>query len=435
MYIQYKAKDGDTLDTIVKKHKIKDPHTVIKHPKNAKIADKLKKRQPLKKDTIVWIPDPNGKVYVVKTPSGKKVLNEQEYKAFVESGHRTMDRVYSALKIKYESATGRHDAQKKINDEHWFVSSVVGLFAKSEPTSSRGVATAAFKALESATKGRKYRDFSKLSVAADKAITKYHNEVHAWCGSLIGAAESSVTVLSGIRDAGAFCGTVAAVTITAPVSLPAAIAVGAASSGGVNLVYDGADAIGRELAGVKQRSAAEIRDRFIANAVVGAAGAAIVGKVMQVAGKPLAQALVARGMVTAQSGRLIASPIMRRVVNKEVGAAIAKLGGNAGTVYAPKAIEGAVSATIMKFFSRVGVGGVMKITGASKTVEGLVKQWATQNPKKVGQKDAAAVGKAAADDLAKGAATSVYEAVLQANMSLFEQMLREELDAMAKTGA
>ncbi|MFA3918741.1 hypothetical protein [Ruegeria hyattellae] len=438
MWVKHKANESDTLQSVTKQYKIKDPNAVLKHPQNRKVLPLLKKGSALKKGTVVWVPDPKAKVYVVNGPKGQMVLNEKDYRTYLTNVHKTMDRALTAIRLKYDYAIGRHDTQRKINDDQWFVSSVVETFSSaSEPKRTRKLATNAIKQLAQTTKGRKYGVFAKHVEAADKEITAYTNDVHKWVGGLIGTAESTVAGLKVVKEAGIFCGTVVAVTITAPASLPAAALVGGLSSAGVNLAFDGADALGRWDSGLKQRSAGEIATRTMTNALAGAAGSAIAGGIAKYAAKPLLSALASRPMISAQVVRLSQSRVVSRVLEKEaaiLAKELAKKDLAAFSLGIKNFPDKVVSQALMKFFIRFGTGGLSKLLSSSGEVELEVSKWMAKNPKKLGQKSGQVVGAAAAADLAKGKISDIlYERLLTTKKADFTKILRVEMEAYAKS--
>uniref|UniRef100_UPI001C2C68CE hypothetical protein n=1 Tax=Ruegeria sp. HKCCD8929 TaxID=2683006 RepID=UPI001C2C68CE len=338
---------------------------------------------------------------------------------------------------KHDYAIGRHDTQRQINDDQWFVSSIVEIISSDdEPKRTRTAATKAIKQLAQTTKGRKYGDFAKHVEAADKAITAYTNDVHKWIGGLIGAAESTVSGLKVVKEAGIFCGTVVAITVTAPASLPAAALVGGLSSAGVNLAFDGADALGRWDAGLKQRSPGEIAKRTLANALTGAAGSAIAGGIAKYAAKPFLNVLASRPMISAQLARLSQSRVVSRVLEKEA-ALLAKELAKKDLVAFSQGIKNfpdkVVTQALMKFFIRFGTGGFSKLLKSSAEVEKEIGKWMATNPKQLGKKNGEAVGAAAAADLAKGKISDIlYDRLLTTKKDEFTKILRAEMEAYAK---
>ena len=122
--------------------------------------------------------------------------------------------VVERQRINYNSAANRHNAQRAINDDQWFVSGVVGLMAVDEPSSKK--AFAAYKKLEAAGRKRDYKAFPALATKCEEEVVAYTNGVIRWVNDLIDTAEGTVTVLEHVKTAGQFCGTLAAVTIAAP---------------------------------------------------------------------------------------------------------------------------------------------------------------------------------------------------------------------------
>ena len=218
MWTVYKTKAGDTLDRIVSMHRIKDPTTILTHKDNKKIAKDLKAGKELPKGTKVTIPDPKGKVYVVKTKSGVKHMSETEYNEYLKVVHKKMDEAVFKLKQRLTYATGRHDAQQKINDDQWFVAACISLVNSVPEPKSRKKAESSFSKAEKAAKARNYKAFEKEIEPANVAIATYSNEVLSWIDGIINAGEGTVTVLEGVKTVGMVCGAVAATTACGAVS-------------------------------------------------------------------------------------------------------------------------------------------------------------------------------------------------------------------------
>jgi hypothetical protein len=53
MWSQHKAKEGDTLTSIAKQYKNKDPIEILKHAGNSKIAARLKRGEALRTGGLV----------------------------------------------------------------------------------------------------------------------------------------------------------------------------------------------------------------------------------------------------------------------------------------------------------------------------------------------------------------------------------------------
>ena len=434
MWIAHKTKAGDTLQSILKKYKIKDQNVILRYAKNKSVAPLLKKGQDLKAGTVIWVPDPNAKVYVIPTPKGQQVVDEKGYKEFLNNVHKTMDRLHQRVESNYSYAKGRHDAQRKINSDQWFVSTIVQAFSsKSEPTSQRKKADASFKKFSAAVTGRKYKDFEKLLPVAQKDVNVYRAAVTAWVDGLIGTAESSVDVLSGIREAGAFCGTAAAVMITAPVSLPATILVGSAASGGVGLAYDGFEQIGRVASGMKPMSEAEIGKRLLINAGSGALGAGIAAGVMRFVGQPLVKLILTNKVVTEQAARLSSKAISNRIFQSEIQSVANQLAKKGSSVSVEEYIkllshDRIMVTTLMKFFARVGSAGFVREIKQNKQVNAEIQGWIKGRPKELAAKDGKPVGAAAARALSKtGAVDQIYDNLLKQGESDLRKELRAEL--------
>ena len=434
IWIAIKAAEGDTLTSIAKTYKNKDAQAILKYPGNKKIATQLKKGESLAKGTMVWVLNPNGKCYVVEKGGCKTVLTEPEYKKLQKDIHKQMDQVVERQRINYNSAADRHIAQRKINDDQWFVSSVVGIMAVDEPSSKK--AFAAYKKLEAAGRKRDYKAFPALAAKCEEEVVAYTNGVIRWVNDLIDTAEGTVTVLEHVKTAGQFCGTLAAVTIAAPATLAAGVVVGAAASGGVGLLYDGAENTSLAANGMKTMSPAEIGKRFLVNAATGAAGALIAGGILKFAKGPIVNLLTKNGFVKQQAARVASRVIPKGVFEaelKNVAAAVTKNGTvHIDTFRKAIATDRVMIEAATKFFVRLGNGAFMKEIEASKKIEGVIFGWVKSAPKEL-SKDEKAAGNAAADAVIKsGVADDIFDKVIKNNMKDFQKVLNEVLTEHVK---
>ncbi len=438
MWIKIKTKEGDTLDKIASQYKAKFPEAIWKYAGNKKIAQALKKGEALPKGTEVWVLDPKGKVYILETPKGKKYLDEKQYQDHLKKVHKAMDDLRRRQFHMLDLAKMRHDAQNKINSDQWFVSSICSAFNKhDEPKAGRKKAESAFKKLDGIVKGRKYKQFEDAAVASEVAILNYKHGVIAWIDGLIGTAESAVGGLEVVRDVGAFCGTVAVVTITAPASIPAAMAVGAASSAGVGLTYDVASNASLSANGMKTMSAGEIGKRMLSNGIAGAAGAAIAGNLIKLIKGPVLKIITSNAFVKNQAIRLAKGVLPTKVFEREfanVMKALAKE-GTVGIEAAMKRLnpERIMIEALTKFFVRVGTGGFSKEFGASKLVHDWLLSWVKTGPSALQSKDGKSAAQSAANELTKsGAINDFFEEFVKVNMTEFKKDLNAVINSHAQ---
>jgi phage tail protein X len=417
MWITHKTKDGDTLQSIMKRYKIKDQNVILRLPQNKSVAPLLKKGQALKRGTSVRVPDPNAKVYVIKTPKGESVVDEKGYQQYLKGINQTLDRGLDQIKIAYKTTADRHSEQLRLRKEHWFVSSIIETYSSipPEPAAQGKKAGASFIKLSRATQARNYKEVAKLTPVAEKDLRAYQKALEAWIDAITGSGEKFVTRLEVVRDVCAAANAAIAVTITAPVGLGWTLLAGAAASGGVGLAYDGGEQIGRAAAGMKLLSAGEIGSRLLANATVGAVGAGLSKTVVAAANKMFVQRILTKQVVS----RWAASALNRRIVQS-----IVETEARAGTRVASEVVVTA----LVKFMARLGVAELMKHTGASKPVKAAIDSWLRSNPKALQAKDAKSVGNAAADALSKaGVADTIFDEILKARAEDFRKELRAEI--------
>ncbi|MEO0379294.1 MAG: hypothetical protein AAF252_03440 [Pseudomonadota bacterium] len=433
MWTVYKTKPGDTMDTIIAKHKIKDPVTVLLHKANARIKKDLKAGKELPKNTPVTIPDGKAKVYKVPTPTGVVYMDEKTYKDYLKGVNQRMDDVIFGLRQRITYATGRHDAQLKIAKDQWFVAACLDLVNSVPEPKSRKKAEAAFGAAEKACKSRNYAGFQKSVEKANVAIATYKNEVLRWIDGIINAGESTVKVLDGVKSVGMVCGAVAATTIAAPVTLTAVVLTGAAVGGGMSLAYNGADALGREASGVKHKSAGAILQEAAGGALGGALGAGIGKMFMKFAGPAILNACSKSSFLAAQSSRLLLKgPIkIDKLYAAEMEVVIKKLG-----ITSTKALMEARPAIVQKvmltFMTRFAIGSLNKKIGTGGAIVDFVMDWLKSDPKRASGKDPAKTASALTKDFLKSPEVDLmFDDILKSNQKKLAQLLQEEIKAAA----
>ncbi|MEM9250190.1 MAG: hypothetical protein AAGB05_16035 [Pseudomonadota bacterium] len=434
MWIVYTTKPGDTMDTIIAKQKIKDPATVLTHKANKPIYKDLKAGKPLPKGTKVTIPDPKGKVYVVKTQSGTKYMSEAAYKDYLKGVNEKMDEALFALKQRFTYATGRHDAQLKINNDQWIVAFCLEAVNSVPEPKSRKKAESAFKAAEKACKARNYKGFEKAAEPANQAIAVYKTEVLSWIDGLINAGENTVTVLDGVKKVGMVCGAVAATSVIAPAGLAAGVLTGAVTGGGTQMAYDGFDSIGRAIVGSKQRSTGETLKRAATGAVVGAGGALVVGLLMKVAAPIIANTASSSKFVEAQVKRIVtkAPGNLGKLYEAEVKSVLGRMGFVESTEVLLKARGAILYTALTKLSMRLAMGYINKRLNSGSILRDYVGTWISGDAKRVSGKSPEKTAQALANDFAKSKEIdTVFDDMISDNESAFRKILAQEIKAVA----
>ncbi|MEX0337705.1 MAG: hypothetical protein AB3N11_01565, partial [Arenibacterium sp.] len=368
---------------------------------------------------------------------GKKVvLNEKEFKAFQKDVHAKMLEILQRQEINYNGAATRHNSQRKINKDQWIVALVLEAVTPADEPDWKP-ALAALKKLKAAYSKKDYAGFEAAAVNAEKAVKEYESGVLAWCEGLIASGELTVASLNVVKDAGAFCATLAVVTVAAPATLPAAIAVGAASSMGVGLMYDGYTNASLAANGMKVMSEGEIAKRMLANGVAGAAGAAIAGNVIKLLKGPVVRVVTNNAFLKAQALRL-SRTLPSKVFDKELVNVIKayqkKYGENVsltickgGTVPASIKVE-----VLLKFLVRSASGSVSKMIGSSKLIYKHVLDWIKTEPHALSG-DQKGLIKAAIDYLTQvGVFDLLFDDVVKSSMKVLQADLREKLEQLAE---
>lgn len=438
LWIQYKAKGGETLQSLVKQFRIKDPKVLTSYPGNKRIAKTLMSKKALNKGDIVWHPNPKAKAYRIPGPKGESIVGQKEYQKWLLQRNRDIDRAYRRILVTMTSARERHDAQTKINEDQWIVAAIAGLAAGDPPVGQRKKAEAAFKKLTGAVNSRNYKVIAKTIEPTGKAVYAYSRAVHAWVDGLIGGAETATDALEFTRDVGMMCGTIAAVTITAPASIPAAILVGATANTSVGLAYDGAEIVGQSSAGVKTTSGSELLNRALKRAATGAVSGAIAGAIGKYGMNFLARQVGSSRFITAHANRLAGTQFSRGIgrfftgASRKVIEAELQIGAKAGT----KLLADVSRRATIKVLTRVGVGGVMKLltSGALKKLwDGHTRNFVAQGGKKLQGKSAEEVAHRAADEAMKsGLADDIFREMLRAYEKQITAEIVKELRAHNK---
>ncbi|KIN64716.1 hypothetical protein Z946_3608 [Sulfitobacter noctilucicola] len=433
MWTVYTTKEGDTMDTIIAKLKIKDPATVLIHKDNAKLKKDLKAGRPLPKGTKVTVPDPKAKVYVVKTRYGTEYMGEKAYKEYMKVVNAKMDEVAFKLKQQMTGATTRHDSQRKINSDQWFVAAVLDVASRIEEPTNRKQAESALKKAQGYAKSRNHAAYDREIEALSVIIATYERDVNAWVEGLIGAGTSTIQVLEGVKTVGMVCGAVAATTVIAPVGLAAGVLTGAAVGGGTQLAYDGFDNIGRVAAGTKVRSTGENLKRAAGSALAGAAGAAVVGVIMKYAGPHIIKFATSSKFVQAQAKRVLSrAPInLNKIFFKETEAVMTKLGVTTKDAFLRAQPEILVTA-LTKFFLRSSAGALNKYIGTGGLIKKHIIDWIAGDEKRVSGSNPETTAKSFANDVVKsGKIDEVYDDLIKTNEKTFTKILQQELKVVA----
>ena len=126
MWMTIKASEGDTVETLAKKYKLKKADLIWTFGDNKKLRKPYDKNKSFPKGTVISLPDPMAKVAVV-THNGKKImLSEAEHKKLAADGKKAMIAAAKELEAAYKKTAHRHDLQLTANENHTFASFVSG---------------------------------------------------------------------------------------------------------------------------------------------------------------------------------------------------------------------------------------------------------------------------------------------------------------------
>jgi hypothetical protein len=438
MWIAHKAKEGDTLESIAKAYKNKDSKAILQYHRNKKVSKRLQKGEALKKGEVVWVLNPKSKVYTVSDGKCSMILEECAYKATVKEVHRVMDRVLEMQRINYDAACARHDAQIDINKDQAFIAFVAETFnSHDEPLSQWRKAKAAYKKLGSVVKGRDYKGFKKAAVDCELAVSQYANDVRLWVHGLVDVIDTTTSGMKFLRGAGEFALFALIVTAAAPASLAAGVAISAGASATTGLVFDGYENLGRMAAGVETMSYSEIGTRMMTNAITGAAGALIAGKLIQKAGPHVAKAVTQSGFLTKWAQK-VGTQMPKSMLEAERKIAVKKLtqkyGDDKLMIILKEPVEKELQIlAAQKFVLRISHGAVMKSIYSHFGVSKMIYDWIQSKPKDLQGKDEKKIGSAAAKHLLdNGAGQQILDDYMKKNMKAYRATLQSVIIADAE---
>lgn len=437
MWTKHSCADGETLEAVAKKFKVKKPTDIWKYPENGKLEKAYKSAKAFKKGDKLTMPDPKAKVFIVKHGGKEFVISKSDYDAMCKALDKQMKAVYETLRISYENAEGRHDAQKKINDDFPIVSFLAsGTSSVDGPTVQRGVAKGMVKNIKSLMDGKKYKEFPKAVEYAEDAINIYRKALGKWLDKLTGNAENWATGIAITRDASFVIFGAAAMTVAAPATAAATIACGAGVGASTAFMGSVGKETGRRIAGEKvsgSESASNIAKDTLLGAglgglTAGAGRALSKGVVDKLAGK-IANSKAATAIANrlAGSGKPF-SASFKRVAELEM-AAFRKAGQNA-TISVDEAYRRIGPRAMAKVITRMGVGGTSKVLvkGTPKLIESFVKSNGT---KVRGKMDGRKIAELIANELGND---KLYEdtflKALEANQAKLEAEFKAEMRAL-----
>lgn len=322
MWIQYKVGRKETLAKIVKTLRIKDVNIILKHPKNKKAVSGVKLSDELKPGTVLTVPNPKTKVYVVKDKKGKPIVLEQkDFKKYEKTVHGKMDDLCDSLLRRYQIVNGRHSLQTGVNSTHWVVHTFASAFSLSdEPKSVARAAETACANLQSTVRSRKYALFESDTGKCEKAIQKYEIELGKWISSLTGNAEKLDMGLTVAKTAGEICAAMLGVIYIAPVGLTGLAIASAISGGGAAMVYSTAGEAGKAFSrdkGISSVSEKKIVVDTITAAVTSGLVALMTGFIMLAVGAKLAGKALSHPKVVKGAQKLASSPFFKKIFENE----------------------------------------------------------------------------------------------------------------------
>jgi hypothetical protein len=450
MWLQYKLKKDRPFEEVAKEFNNKDVAFVLKHPKNGVAAKCVKSKQPVPAGTVVWLLDPRVTVYIMTTPKGKVALTEKEWKDNLKKINTAMDKVLRRFELRLDNLLGRHEGQRKVNEEFpivsFFCSNWVGSKGN-EPTKTRKDAQAAVRKLKSIVGARDYKNFEAAVRKAETAVNAYSKELYEWIEQLIGSGENWVTGLSVTRDASFAVFGACAMTVAAPATMTATLGWGATVGGGTAFMSSSANEVGKVVAGDDVKLGTSVKNIALAvakGAAFGAAGAGITRLISGAIAGKVAEKMASSSVLQKMASRLVSrSPLIpklsQRLVQAEIEA-IRKASGKVVIEITPAVMDKMAINALTKVVLRTGTGST------SKTLQAVISggkgsSWMEAFFKKNAQKIATMSEKEAAEffaaELMKDPlALDAFEAIIKDNIKVYEAefsaVVRKELERQAK---
>lgn len=371
MWVKMKCYKGLTLESVAKMHKIKKPADIWTYPNNKKLKKAYDKAKGFAEGDMLTIPDPKKKVYVVEYKGKTYMLDTAEKKKFEKMLGARMDEIHKVMIQAFNKTKSRHDAQKKVNSNN----EIAYAFSRSwlgskEPGIQLAMAKGALAALGTCVATRDYKTFESKVKVCEKMINTYRDALHKWIDGLVDSAENIAVGLTITKEASFVVFGTAAMVLAAPVSIPAAMGVGAVAGGSTAFMSSAGNELGKSIANDSfnpEKSGAKILKDTAIGVGLGAAGGAFS---KFVSGKLITD-LGARVLTTASLKK-----VAKRVIDGKDGHYISKfydgavqrrtedLEGKAGQ-FIRKKIQGSksliIQAAIVKVLAKNGKGDVEKI--------------------------------------------------------------------------
>jgi len=437
MWIQHKVKEGETLEDIAKKYRVRDLKVLLQHPKNKPAAAAYRKKQPLKKGMVVHTPDPKAKCYVMKVGNKQYPLSEKEWKQSKAVLNRTMDLGLKRMKRELDSAKYRHKMQNDLDDEHFIISFLIR--SGDGPVALRALADGAVASLEKTVKRRDYKNFEFSMKFAEKNINYYREGLGNWLNDVVGTAEGWKTGLSLVRDINFVIFGAAAMTLAAPATAVATLAWGTGIGAGTAVIAESANQIGKVVAGdpvTNKSSAMAIGKAMLRGGIAGGAGATVARFISRFVAPKLAERIIRNPVAQRLSRRLLSRTpwikgLSARMLEQEIKIYGKPFAESAFTI-ATKRLNDLSAIIMAKLFVRAGVGG------ASKTLQKIllsdssgkpVHKFLEQNATKLkGKMDESKLADRIAKLMERDPVTDLaFEAFCRNNAKKIEGELRSEI--------
>lgn len=395
MWTKHSCADGETIEAVAKKYKIKKPAEIWKYPDNAKLEKAYKSAQAFKKGDKLTVPDPKAKVYVGKHGGKDFVISKAEYDRLLKDLDKEMEDVFQKLRVALENATRRHDAQLAINGKFPLVSYLSG--GSKGPSTQRGMAENMLKQVKTIQSARKYKEFPTIAKASQDMTNAYRTALARWLDEVCGSAENWATGISLVRDGSFVIFSAAAATAAAPATLGATLMVGGGVGAGTGFMSSAGTQLGKVAAGEKVKAVGSLESIAWATfrggclgALGGAAGRALTKGVVD----KIAARISSNSTASSIAGKLVGSSkpysqLFRSVADTEM-AALRRAGLNVSGVSVDAMYKQVAAKSMAKLMARIGAGSSMKVIDklAIKPFETYVKANATKiggsaDPKKL----------------------------------------------------
>ena len=457
MWLKYKSKQGDTLESIAKAHKLKKPDPLLQHPKNTGVYTKIRKNKGVvPPGTLIYVPDPRVKVYRIKNPNTGLVeaVEAREYAHFMAQADSMALAILDRWQAAFGGVEARYKGLEKVHEDSPVITFLTSSWTSSKgdkPVAQHKAAKASVDALEKIYKSKKYdqmqaqeKECQRTILAFRKGYTEWEslhtNSAQRWADNLKTTETISYVVLGA-----------AATAMAAPATPLATVLVGGGVGGGAGftkaLIKEG----GRGLAGYKMdtvESAKNIASSTLQGIALGGVfgglggkiGPQVLKKLMPIFQKNMAARSIALKIVKQGSASRFVDKAIWKEVNKMFAETAKEVGDKSLIAMTKSEIFVEINTCSIKVMARfimcLQMGALKKKLGdLAKDSASLIENWwKTKGLNLSGRVDEGSIADGIAAEIAGSQILEKFlDEVVVANWSDFEKQLKSELDKELKS--